>query len=100
VDLLQHRLAGDPEDPSSLIESDRAFRRFRRNTAAELIGYPDVPGSSRGELFTLNEPVRKPPIEGRSINPENLFCSGDRKHEIIIIDGCDGFRLAISRNVS
>jgi hypothetical protein len=91
LDLVQHGLAGDPEDLGGCGECDPAGRGLGCDAVAELLVDADAPRRAGGELLSDQEAFPQPPVQGRGGHAELVSCLGDGDHERIVPAGCDIF---------
>ena len=84
LDLVQHGLAGDPEDLGGCGEGDPAGWGLGCDAVAELLVDADAPRRAGGELFADEEAFAQPPVEGRGGHAEFVSGPGDGDHERIV----------------
>jgi hypothetical protein len=92
LDLMQHGLAGHPEGGGGLVEPDPSFGDGGDNVVADGLVDPDSPRGTRGELFTGDEPIAEPSIDGDLADAEEAFsfCNGDHDSIITVIIAVGG----------
>ena len=91
LDLVQHGLAGDPEDLGCGGEGDPAAGGLGCDPVAELLVDADAPWRAGGELFSDEEAFPQPPVQGRGGHAELVCRLGDGDHECIVSAWCDIF---------
>ena len=87
LDLVQHGLAGDPEDFGCGGEGDPAGRGLGCDPVAELLVDADLPGGSGSELLAGDEAIARPPVDGGAGDAELAGGFADADHGCIIAAG-------------
>src|SRR5207245_280735 len=89
LDLVQHGLAGDAEDPGGLVQWQPAVGDVGSDPAAQGLGDADLPGSAGGELLAGEEAVPQPPVDGGLVHAEDLRGLGNGGHDVIVPAAAD-----------
>src|SRR6516165_8629078 len=90
LDTLPHGLPGNAQPAHRLVHSEISLGRFFCDARAQVVGEANAPRSAGGELFSGNDAVVEPAMNGRSGDAErrcNLF---DGQHLTV---GRRGWRL-------
>src|SRR6478609_2311811 len=88
---MQHGLAGHPESLGGFVEPDPAVGDVGPDAVADGLVDPDPPRCARSELFTGEEPVAQPSVDGDLADAEDAFGFSNTDHDRIIAVGGDRF---------
>src|SRR6516165_7131660 len=70
LDTLPHGLPGNAQPAHRLVHSEISLGRFFCDARAQVVGEANAPRSAGGELFSGNDAVVEPAVNGRSGHAE------------------------------
>jgi hypothetical protein len=92
LDLVQHRLPGQPEGVGGLVEGESAVGHLGADAVTQRLVDPDPPGCGGGELLSEDESLAQPPVDGVFADAELAGGFRDADHAGIVAAGTDSFR--------
>src|SRR5579862_941138 len=80
LDTLPHGLPGDTQPAHGLVHGEISLGSLFGDARAQIIGDTNAPRCARGELFSSDDAVVEPTMNGRSRDTERRCCSFDCQH--------------------